>query len=79
MTGDNAIQTTETTAPAVLWLTVEQAAKRLQVSKGVIYRVCSRRELRHAVVGGRRQIRLKAEWVDAWLERCADVVEPVER
>ena len=46
------------------WLNVTEAADR-------IYTACERGELRHARVGGRRSIRLKAEWIDAWLERHA--------
>jgi excisionase family DNA binding protein len=40
-------------------------------SRDTIYTACERRELRHARIGGRRSIRLKAEWIDAWLEQHA--------
>lgn len=61
------------------WWTVEQAASYAQVSTGVIYAACRAKKdrdgkvlvpvaLRHARVGGRRDIRLRREWIDAWLE-----------
>jgi excisionase family DNA binding protein len=54
-----------------IWLNVAEAAEYAGVSRDTIYTACERGELRHARVGGRRSIRLKAEWIDAWLERHA--------
>ena len=51
------------------WLTVAEGAEYAGVSRDTIYTACERRELNHARVGGRRAIRLKAEWIDGWLER----------
>lgn len=51
------------------WLTVADAAEYSGVSRDTIYTACERRELRHARICGRRAIRLKPEWIDAWLER----------
>lgn len=53
------------------WLTVAQAATYAGLSTDTIYTACSRGELRHSRVAGRRSIRLKADAVDAWLERHA--------
>lgn len=53
------------------WLTVTQAAEYAGVSRDTIYTACERREIRQARIGGRRGIRLKPEWIDAWLERHA--------
>ena len=53
------------------WLTVVESAIYSGVSRDTIYTACERRELRHARIGGRRSIRIKAEWIDAWLERHA--------
>jgi excisionase family DNA binding protein len=53
------------------WLTVIEAAEYSGLSRDTIYTACERRELRHARVGGRRAIRLKPEWIDAWLEQYA--------
>jgi excisionase family DNA binding protein len=51
------------------WLTVAQAADYAAVSTDTIYFACQRGELRHIRIGGRRSIRLKAEYLDAWMER----------
>lgn len=53
------------------WFTVSEGAEYAGVSRDIIYTACERRELHHARIGGRRSIRLKAEWIDAWLERHA--------
>ena len=51
------------------WFTVSQGAEYAGVSRDTIYTACERDELRHARIGGRRSIRLKSEWIDAWLEQ----------
>lgn len=53
------------------WLTVIEGAEYSGVSRDTIYTACEHRELRHARIGGRRAIRLKPEWIDAWLEQHA--------
>jgi excisionase family DNA binding protein len=63
--------TTDTPA----WITVKEAANRAQVSSKVIYRAVAEKQLRAAIVGGRRSLRFRPEWVDAFLERCAEPVE----
>ena len=52
-------------------LTVAEAAEYSGVSRDTIYTACERGELRHARVSGRRSIRVKAAWIDEWLERHA--------
>lgn len=49
--------------------TVREAAEYATVSADTVYTACEKRELRHAKVGGRKAIRLRAEWIDAWLEQ----------
>ena len=57
------------------WLTVTEAAEYAGVSRDTIYTACEQRELGHARIGGRRAIRLKLQWIDAWLERHALAVQ----
>jgi excisionase family DNA binding protein len=63
------------TETIVVWLTVLQAAVRAQVGKRVIYEAVERRQLRAARVGGKRALRFRPEWIDAWLEASATPVE----
>ena len=58
-------------APASPWLTVKEAAARAQVGRKTLYREITAGRLKAAVVGGRREYRLKPEWIDAWLEASA--------
>jgi excisionase family DNA binding protein len=58
-----------------IWLNVAEAAEYAGVSRDTIYTACERREIHHARIGGRRAIRLKREWIDAWLERHARAAE----
>ncbi len=53
------------------WFTVSEGAEYAGVSRDTIYTACERAELRHARIGGRRSIRLKAEWIDGRLEQHA--------
>lgn len=52
-----------------LWLNVKEAAEYAGVCADTIYTACERRELHHIRIGGRRAIRMKREWIDAWFER----------
>lgn len=52
-----------------LWLNVKDAAEYAGVCVDTIYTACERRELHHIRIGGRRAIRMKREWIDAWFER----------
>lgn len=53
------------------WLTVSEGAEYAGVSRDTIYTACERGELGHARISGRRAIRLKPAWIDAWLEQHA--------
>ena len=60
-----------------IWLNVAEAAEYAGVSRDTIDTACERREIHHARIGGRRAIRLKPEWIDAWLERHARRAEVI--
>ena len=57
------------------WLTVKEAASVARVGQKLIYRECAAGRLRHARIGFRRDIRIRREWVDEYLERCAEPIE----
>jgi excisionase family DNA binding protein len=54
-----------------LWLNVAEGAEYAGVCRDLVYDACAARRMHHIRVGGRRAIRLKREWIDAWLERHA--------
>lgn len=49
------------------WLTVVEAADRARCGRKTIYKEIRAGRLRAATVGGRRDLRILAEWVDEWL------------
>jgi excisionase family DNA binding protein len=53
------------------WLNVKQAAAYIQAGPKTVYRAVEAGHLRAARLGGRRDIRLRREWLDDYLERCA--------
>ena len=53
------------------WFNVSEAADYAGVSRDTIYTACERHELRSARLSGRRAIRIRPQWVDAWLEQHA--------
>ena len=53
------------------WFTVAAAAKYAALKPDTIYTACERGDLRHVRVAGRRAIRLRREWLNAWLEQHA--------
>jgi excisionase family DNA binding protein len=57
------------------WLTLQQGADRVQVHEATLRREIQRGRLRHARVGGRKSIRIRASWLDAWLEASTTPVE----
>ena len=50
------------------WWTRRDAAVHARVSEATIGRAVKSARLRHMRVGGRRALRFKREWVDAWLD-----------
>ena len=61
--------------PTSPWMAPPTGAEYAHTSVKTIYRACESGQLRHARVGGRRSIRLRAEWIDQWLEATAQPVE----
>ena len=61
--------------PAYSWLRLDEAAERARVSTATLRREIRAGRLRHARVSGRKTIRLRPEWVDAWLEASATPLE----
>jgi len=60
-----------------LWLNVREAAEYAGVCRDTIYTACEQDELRHVLISGRRAIRLRPQWIDAWLERhVVDAQDP---
>jgi excisionase family DNA binding protein len=57
------------------WRTVAEAAARGRLGEKLIYREIRVGRLRAARIGGRRDLRLKDEWIDAWLEASAAPIE----
>jgi excisionase family DNA binding protein len=46
---------------------VNEAAKRARCGPKLIYREVNAGRLKAAKVGGRRELRVLAEWIDEWL------------
>ena len=61
------------------WFKVGEGAEYANVSRDTIYTACERGELRSVRVSGRRAIRLRPVWIDAWLERHAPDVQDKRR
>ena len=57
------------------WLTVKEAAQRARCGVKTIYREVQAGGLRAARIGGRRELRLLPEWVDAWLVQHSTIQE----
>jgi excisionase family DNA binding protein len=53
------------------WLTAKEAAARAQVSISVIYHEVQAGRLRAAHIGGRRDLRFREAYIDAWLDQSA--------
>lgn len=55
------------------WLTVNEAAERARCGIKTIYREVRAGRLKAARIGGRRELRLLPEWVDAWLTAATTI------
>ena len=61
------------------WLTAEQSAGYLGCGVKLVYREVAAGRLRAARIGGKRAIRIKAAWLDEYLEASAEPVEITPR
>jgi excisionase family DNA binding protein len=55
------------------WMTVREAARYVRCGPKVLYREIRAGRLRAARIGGRRELRIRSEWLDSWLEQKANV------
>ena len=62
----------ETATP---WLRIQEAAAYARCGRKLLYREIAAGRLRAARVGGRREIRLRQQWIDDWLEATTRIVE----
>jgi excisionase family DNA binding protein len=62
------------------WLTVKEAAQHARCGVRSIYVAVEHGKLRAARLGGRRELRFLAEWIDAWLlaSSTPEIVNPPE-
>lgn len=67
------------TVPAPVWLNVREAAARAGCGPKIIYLAVRGGRLRAARIGGRAELRFRAEWVDTWLEGLAQPVELIRK
>ena len=58
------------------WIDVKEAAKRARCGVKLLYREIRAGRLQAARVGGRRELRLRAEWIDVWLTAQATGESP---
>lgn len=65
---DSAQPKTEPSKSVTPWLNAKQAAARAQVGAKVLYAEVRKGRLRASRIGGRKQLRFRAEWIDAWLD-----------
>jgi excisionase family DNA binding protein len=56
------------TAQSSPWLNIGESAAYARTGKRIVYQAIRAGDLRHTRVGGRNEIRIKADWIDRWLE-----------
>jgi excisionase family DNA binding protein len=53
------------------WLTVQEAAAWAKVSPNLVYQNIKLGRLRAARLGFRNDLRIRVEWLEAWIEACS--------
>lgn len=62
------------------WMTARQAAAYLSRSRRFVLKEIKAGRLRAAVVGGRREVLVRSEWLDQWVEdQAAPVMVSLRR
>jgi excisionase family DNA binding protein len=59
---------TPPTVGASPWLTLKEGAAYARTGTRIVYQAIRAGQLRAVRVGGRRELRIKREWIDAFLE-----------
>ena len=57
------------------WLTLREGAALVKAHETTLRREIRRGRLRCARIGGRKAIRIRSSWLDAWLESTSTPVE----
>ena len=57
------------------WLTLQQSSVIVQTHEATLRREIRGGRLRHARIGGRKSIRIRRSWLDAWLEQTTTPIE----
>ncbi len=63
------VLTEHTSSGSTPWITVGEAARRARCGVKLIYREVAAGRLQAVRVGGRRELRLRPDWIDVWLLR----------
>jgi len=62
------------------WLTAAEAAQYAKRGKRFLAREVKAGRLRAAVIGGRRELFFRTDWIDAWLDdQAMPIVLPMRR
>jgi excisionase family DNA binding protein len=70
-----ALTPTAIPADADPWLRLRECAALVQAHEATLRREIARGRLRHARLGGRKSIRIRRSWLNAWLEASSTPVE----
>lgn len=69
------METERNAYPSSPWLLASEAARYARLSERTLYREARLGRLRHARVGGRRELRFLRTWIDEWLTATSEPIE----
>jgi excisionase family DNA binding protein len=61
------------------WMNIREASRHARLSTKILRREIRAGRLRAGRVGGRREFRLRREWLDAYIESGRETTQPVVR